>query len=257
MTENFDYIIVGAGSAGCVLAIRLTEDPATRVLLLEAGPPDSLATIRVPALFSALSGSEIDWNYQLEEQAHYQGSTTFPRGKALGGSSSINLMIYIRGHRTDFDRWSALGNAGWDYDSVLPYFIKAEQNSRLGDPYHGSDGPVHVEDRLFTHELSHAWVDAAAQWGLARNDDFNGASQLGVGAYQVNCHHGRRWSCADAYLRPAMRRPNLVVRVAAQVTRVLLDGNRAIGVDYVEQGVERTARSEVEILLSGGVINSP
>ncbi|MEU7632978.1 GMC family oxidoreductase N-terminal domain-containing protein [Nocardia sp. NPDC049220] len=256
-TENFDYIIVGAGSAGCVLANRLTEDPATRVLLLEAGPPDNEPTIQVPALFSALFGSEIDWNYQLEEQAHYQGSTTFPRGKALGGSSSINLMVYIRGHRADFDRWGALGNVGWDYDSVLPYFIKAEQNSRLGAPYHGSDGPVYVEDRLFTHELSHAWVDAAADWGLTRNDDFNGPSQLGVGAYQVNCHNGRRWSCADAYLRPAMRRPNLVVRVAAMVTRVLLDGNRAIGVEYVERGAERTARSEVEVLLSGGVVNSP
>ncbi|MEV5837805.1 GMC family oxidoreductase N-terminal domain-containing protein [Nocardia sp. NPDC052112] len=256
-TENFDFVIVGAGSAGCVLANRLTEDPSTRVLLLEAGPHDTLEAIQVPALFSALFGSEVDWNYQLEEQAHYHGSTTFPRGKAIGGSSSINLMIYIRGHRADFDGWAERGDVGWDYDSVLPYFIKAEQNSRLGAPFHGADGPVHVEDRLFTHELSHAWVDAADEWGLTRNDDFNGLSQLGAGAYQVNCHNGRRWSCADAYLRPAMQRPNLVVRVGAQVTRVLLDGNRAKGVAYVEHGIEQTTRAECEVLLSGGVINSP
>src|SRR6185437_14208846 len=157
-------------------------------------------------------------------------------GKTLGGSSSINLMVYIRGHRTDFDGWSERGNVGWDYDSVLPYFVKAEHNSRLGAPFHGTDGPLHVEDRLFTHELSHAWVDAAADWGLTRNDDFNGARQIGAGAYQVTCHSGRRWSGADGYLRPAMRRPNLVVRVGGHVT---------------------IARAASEVLLSGGVINSP
>ena len=187
--ETFDFVIVGAGSAGCVLANRLTEDPSVRVLLLEAGPDDTLETIQVPALFSALFGTEVDWNYQIEQQANYHGSTTFPRGKTLGGSSSINLMVYIRGHRTDFDGWSERGNVGWDYDSVLPYFIKAEHNSRLGAPFHGTDGPLHVEDRLFTHELSHAWVDAAAEWGLAGNYDFNGARQIGAGAYQVTCHN--------------------------------------------------------------------
>ena len=255
--ETFDFVIVGAGSAGCVLANRLTEDPSVRVLLLEAGPHDTLETIQVPALFSALFGTEVDWNYQIEQQANYHGSTTFPRGKTLGGSSSINLMVYIRGHRADFDGWSERGNVGWDYDSVLPYFIKAEHNSRLGAPFHGTDGPLHVEDRLFTHELSHAWVDAATEWGLTRNDDFNGARQIGAGAYQVTCHNGRRWSGADGYLRPAMQRPNLVVRVGAHVTRVLLDGNRATGVSYLQNGTETIAHAASEVLLSGGVINSP
>ncbi|MEU7769392.1 GMC family oxidoreductase N-terminal domain-containing protein [Nocardia sp. NPDC049190] len=256
-TENFDYVIVGAGSAGCVLANRLTEDPSARVLLLEAGPTDSLDAIQVPALFSSLFGSEVDWDYELEKQAHYHGSRTFPRGKTLGGSSSINLMIYIRGHRIDFDGWGERGNVGWDYDSVLPYFIKAEHNSRLSSPFHGSEGPLHIEDRLFTHELSHAWVDAATEWGLTRNDDFNGADQIGAGVYQVYCHNGRRWSGADGYLRPALLRPNLVVRVGAHVTRVLLEGDRARGVAYIEHGTEHTAHAESEVLLSGGVINSP
>src|SRR5258708_8472896 len=256
-TDTFDFVIVGAGSAGCALANRLTEDPSTRVLLLEAGPHDTLETIQVPALFSALFGSEVDWNYQIEKQTHYHGSTTYPRGKTLGGSSSINLMVYIRGHRADFDGWSAHGNAGWDYDSVLPYFIKAEHNSRLGAPFHGTDGPLHIEDRLFTHELSHAWVDAATEWGLTRNDDFNGARQIGAGAYQVSCRNGRRWSGADGYLRPAMQRPNLAVQAGAHATRVLIDGNPATAVAYVQNGTETTGHAASEVLLSGGAINSP
>src|SRR6201991_2187727 len=222
--ETFDFVIVGAGSAGCVLANRLTEDRSVRVLLLEAGPDDTLETIQVPALFSALFGTEVDWNSQIELQANYHGSTTFPRGKTLGGSSSINLMVYIRGHRADFDGWRERGNVGWDYDSVLPYFVKAEHHSRLGAPLHGFDGPLHTEDRLFTHELSHAWVEAAVDSGLPRNADFNGESQLGVGAYQVTCHNGRRWSTASAYLRPALDRPNLVVCVGAHATRLDFDG---------------------------------
>ncbi len=146
---------------------------------------------------------------------------------------------------------------GWDYDSVLPYFIKAEHNTRLGGPLHGTEGPLHVEDRLFTHELSQAWIDAAVEWGLPRNDDFNGASQIGAGAYQVTCHGGRRWSTADAYLRSAVDRPNLVVRTGAQVIRVLFDGTRATGVAYLHDGAEATVRADSEVILSGGVVNSP
>jgi len=255
--QVFDYVIVGAGSAGCVLANRLTEDRSVSVLLLESGPADSNEAIRVPALFSTLFGTDVDWAYEIEQQSHFRGSTFYPRGRTLGGSSSINLMVYIRGARSDFDGWSARGCTGWDYDSVLSYFVKAEHNSRLTGPLHGTGGPLYVEDRLFTHELSHAWIDSAADWGLPHNDDFNGVSQLGSGAYQVTCHNGVRWSTADAYLRPALDRANLTVRTGAQATRVLFDGTQATGVTYVQDGIEVTARAQAEVLLSGGVINSP
>jgi choline dehydrogenase len=200
--DTFDYVIVGAGSAGCVLANRLSADPSVRVLLLEAGPPDTLDTIRVPALWSGLFGSEVDWDYRLEPQPHYAGSDLYPRGKTLGGSSAINAMIYIRGHRTDFDGWSEKGCSGWDYDAVLPNFVKAESNSRLEAPFHGKEGTLHVEDMLFTHELSHSWISSAVDVGLPFNDDFNGSGQIGAGVYQVTCHDGWRWSAADAYLKP-------------------------------------------------------
>jgi choline dehydrogenase len=255
--NSFDYVVVGAGSAGCVLANRLSEDPSVQVLLLEAGPEDTPDAIRVPAIFSSLFGSEVDWAYRLEQQTHYQGSTIYPRGKTLGGSSSINLMVYIRGHRADFDGWSERGCAGWDYDSVLPYFIKAENNSRLGEPLHGQHGPLYVEDRMFTHELSRNWIDAASEWGLASTEDFNCGSQIGSGAYQVNCHQGWRWSGADGYLRPALGRPNLTVQVNAHATKILLDGTRATGVAYVHDGAEATAYAGAEVILCGGTINSP
>jgi choline dehydrogenase len=222
--QVFDYVIVGAGSAGCVLANRLTEDRSVSVLLLEAGPVDSNDAIRVPALFSALFGTDVDWAYEIEQQPHFHGSTFYPRGRTLGGSSSINLMVYIRGARSDFDGWSARGCAGWDYDSVLPYFVKAEHNSRLTGPLHGTDGPLYVEDRLFTHELGLAWIESAADWGLPHNDDFNGVSQIGSGAMaRVSAFRKRlqfmcwemlcrcrappgTWTRADACLRPLKHR---------------------------------------------------
>ncbi len=255
--ETYDYVIVGAGSAGCVLANRLSEDPAVQVLLLEAGGPDTVDAIRMPAGFATLFKSEIDWAYDTEPQQHVDSPTYFPRGKTLGGSSSINLMIYSRGSLADYDDWRKAGCAGWDRDSVLPYFIKAENNSRFGEPLHGTHGPLHVEDRLYTHELSHAWLDAAEQCGLPPTADFNGETQIGSGSFQVTCHNGRRWSTADAYLRPALDRPNLSVQTHSHATRVLFRGTRAIGVAYLRGGSEQTAMAESEVLLCGGAINSP
>ncbi|MBP2478519.1 choline dehydrogenase [Crossiella equi] len=256
--ESFDYVIVGAGSAGCVLAARLSQDPAARVLLLEAGGPDSAEEIRVPAVFSTLFKSECDWGNETVPQEHTSRPVYWPSGRVLGGSSSINAMIYIRGNRADYDGWrDGHGATGWGWTDVLPYFIRAEGNRRLGGPLHGTDGPVHVEDRRFTHELSAAWVDSAVAWGLKRTDDFNGESQEGAGLYQVTCKDGRRWSVADGYLRPALGRPNLTVRTHARATRVLFEGGRAVGVSYVDKGAEVVVRADAEVLLSGGAVNSP
>ncbi|MFD7876211.1 GMC family oxidoreductase [Streptomyces sp. NPDC059766] len=257
-TEGFDYVIVGAGSAGCVLADRLSRDERIHVLLLEAGGPDTDELIHVPAALGMLFGTPTDWSYRTVEQSQPGRTFSWPRGKTLGGSSSTNVMIYIRGDRHDYDSWrDEHGAKGWGYDDVLPYFMKSESNSRLGEPYHGSHGPLHVEDRLYTHELSRSWLDAAEAWGLDRNDDFAGASPAGAGLYQVTCHHGRRWSTADAYLHPALGRPNLTVRTNTLATGIALDGSRAVGVTYLRDGQERTAHADREILLCGGSINSP
>lgn len=257
--SSYDYVVVGAGSAGCVLANRLTEQPDVTVLLLEAGGPDDADEIRVPAAFPLLFKTRWDWNYETTEQKHLGGRTKYwPRMKALGGCSSMNAMIYIRGNRADYDGWRAdHGAAGWAYQDVLPYFRRAEHNTRLSGPLHGTDGPLYVEDRRYTHELSSAWVDSAVAWGLKPNDDFNGADQQGVGQYQVTCRGGRRWSTADAYLRPALGRPNLAVRTDALVTRVVLERERAVGVAVVLDGREQVVRADREILLSGGAVNSP
>ncbi|MEV8608346.1 GMC family oxidoreductase N-terminal domain-containing protein [Amycolatopsis sp. NPDC051373] len=256
--DSFDYVIVGAGSAGCVLAARLSEDPAARVLLLEAGGEDTADEIHIPAAFASLFKTRWDWNYETVEQKHTGKPAYWPRGKMLGGSSSINAMIYIRGNRADYDGWrDSHGATGWGWDDVLPYFKRAEGNQRLGGALHGTDGPLQVEDRRFTHELSSAWVDSAVAWGLKRTDDFNGETQEGAGVYQVTCKRGRRWSTADAYLRPALTRPNLTVHTHAQATRVVFEGTRAVGVTYLHKGVEVTARADAEVLLSGGAVNSP
>ncbi|WP_410595778.1 GMC family oxidoreductase [Amycolatopsis sp. lyj-23] len=256
--ESYDYVIVGAGSAGCVLANRLTEDPSAQVLLLEAGGEDTADEIHIPAAFASLFKTRWDWNYETVEQKHTGKTSYWPRGKVLGGCSSINAMIYIRGNRADYDGWrDSHGAEGWGWDDVLPYFKRAEGNQRLGGPLHGTDGPLHVEDRRFTHELSNAWVDSAVAWGLKRTDDFNGESQEGAGVYQVTCKKGRRWSTADAYLRPALPRPNLTVKTLAPATRVVFEGTRAVGVSYLEGGVERAVRASAEVILSGGAVNSP
>lgn len=257
--EKFDYIVVGSGSAGGVVAARLSEDPSVSVLLLEAGGEDDDEMIRVPAGFPALFKTRWDWGYRTSPQKQLMGRRAdWPRMKALGGCSAMNAMIYIRGNAADYDEWrDAYGAIGWGYDDVLPYFKKAEGNQRLGNPYHGTDGPLHVEDRRYTHELSHAWVESAVASGLKRNDDFNGADQEGAGLYQVTCKKGRRWSVADAYIRPTQNRANLTVRTHAFVTRVLLEGTRAVGVSYRQGGQDHTIRADAEIVLSGGAINSP
>lgn len=260
--RTYDYVIVGAGSAGCVLANRLTEDPGTTVLVLEAGPSDDCDEVRIPAAFYRLFKTQRDWAYQTEEQKQLQGRRLFwPRGRMLGGCSSINAMIYIRGHRLDYDTWrDEHGCTGWGYADLLPYFRRAEDQARGPSAYHGTGGPLRVEDLRSVHELSRAFLAAAVGWGLPPNDDFNGAEQDGVGQYQVTQRRGRRWSTADGYLRPATSRPNLTVCTDALVTRVLLDGDgrsRATGVTYRHRGVEHTARVEAEVVLAGGAINSP
>lgn len=259
MTESFDYVVVGAGSAGAVLAARLTEDPGTSVLLLEAGGEDDADEIRIPAAFSSLFKTRWDWNYTTTEQKQLHNRRTYwPRMKALGGCSSMNAMIYIRGNRADYDGWrDGYGATGWGYDEVLPYFVKAEDNERLGAPYHGQDGPLHVEDRRFTHELTEAWVESAVVAGLKRNDDFNGAEQEGAGLYQVTCRRGRRWSVADAYLRPALDRPNLTVRTQAFSAGIDIEHGRAVGVTYRRAGRTEQVRADAEVLVCGGAVNSP
>ena len=257
--DRFDYVVVGGGSAGCVLAARLTEDPAVSVLLLEAGPPADADEVAIPAAFPSLFKTRWDWNYTTAEQKQLAGRRVYwPRMKALGGCSAMNAMIYIRGNQADYDGWrDRYGAVGWGYADVLPYFIRAEGNTRLGGPYHGRQGPLHIEDRRYTHELSRAWVEAAVAWGLKSTGDFNGASQEGAGLFQVSCKRGRRWSAADAYLKPAMGRPGLVVRTGAQATRIVLEGARAAGVEYRWQGAEQTAHARAEVLVAGGAVNSP
>jgi choline dehydrogenase len=255
---SYDYIIVGAGSAGCVLAGRLSENREVSVLLLEAGGPDSHREIRIPAAFSKLFKSQADWNYTTEAQTNLHGRQLYwPRGKVIGGSSSINAMIYIRGNRRDYDDWEQLGNPGWGYRDVLPYFKKAEDQQHGASEFHGVGGPLRVEDLRTVNPLSRAFVDAAGEVGIPGNDDFNGREQEGAGCYQVTQKRGRRWSAADAYLRPARSRANLTVLPHAHVTQILLANNRATGVEYVRDGREHSVQAEREVLLCGGAVNSP
>src|SRR5580700_7020810 len=256
---EFDYIIVGAGSAGCVLANRLTADGKYSVLLLEAGPEDSHLWIHIPLGYGRLFKEKaVNWMYQTEPEPGLNGRSVFqPRGKVLGGSSSINGLLYVRGQHEDYDRWRQHGNLGWGFDDVLPYFKKAEDQTRGADDFHAVGGPLPVSDWRHADPLSAAFVDAAAEVGFPKNSDFNGATQEGAGFFQTTTRGGRRASTAVAYLRPALSRRNLQVETSALAQRLLFEGRRARAVEYRQGGVLRTARARKEILVSGGAYNSP
>ncbi|MGH9713086.1 MAG: GMC family oxidoreductase [Candidatus Acidiferrales bacterium] len=255
--ETYDYIIVGAGSAGCVLAARLSENPRTRVLLLEAGGPDDAKEVRIPAAFSKLFKTPVDWDFSTEEEPHLNRRRLYwPRGKMLGGSSSMNAMIYVRGNHLDYDHWKELGNAGWGFRDVLPYFKKSENQERGASKYHGIGGPLNVADLRYVNPLTRAFLAAAGEIGVAANPDFNGAVQEGAGLNQVTQKNGQRHSAADAYLKPAKKRLNLRVVMRAHATRLLIEKNRAAGVAYLRNGVPEEARAASEVILSGGTIHS-
>jgi choline dehydrogenase-like flavoprotein len=256
--DSFDYVIVGAGTAGCVLANRLTASGRHRVLLLEAGGEDRNIWIHIPLGYGRLfTDARVNWLYQTEPEPELNGRRVMqPRGKVLGGSSSINGLLYVRGQPQDFDHWRQLGNAGWSFDDVLPYFRKAEDQARGSDDLHGTGGPLAVSD-VGAHPVCDAFIEAAQQAGFARNADFNGPSQEGAGYYQVTSRNGRRCSTAVGYLRPARRRHNLVVAGHAVTTRILFDRRRAVGVEYVQDGRTRAARADGEVILSSGAFGSP
>jgi choline dehydrogenase len=258
--KEFDYIIVGAGSAGCVLANRLTASGKNSVLLLEAGPKDSNIWIHVPLGYGKLfKDTSVNWMYQTEPEPGLNGRSVFqPRGKVLGGSSSINGLLYVRGQHEDYDRWRQLGNSGWGFDDVLPYFRKAEDQQRGADDFHGVGGPLPVSDWRHPDPLSQAFVAAAAETGIPKNSDFNGASQEGAGFFQTTTRRGRRASTAVSYLRPAVRQGNLHVETSALAQRIVFNGRRAEALEYRNAaGVVRTARARKEILISSGAYNSP
>jgi choline dehydrogenase len=255
----YDYIIVGAGSAGCVLAARLSADSSVSVLLLEAGPPDGAPEIQAPAALSRLFQTSYDWNYATVPQHRAAGRSIYwPRGKVLGGSSSMNAMIYIRGNRHDFQAWQDdYGCQGWGYPDLMPYFRRAEDNSRGASAYHGADGPLAVSDPRYKSPACEAFIAAAREQGAAANTDFNGPRQDGVGWYQLTQRKGRRWSAATGYLHPAMSRPNLTVHTSALVTKILVEHGQAVGVTYLRHGQGETVRTEGEVILSAGAVNSP
>ena len=258
-SEHFDYIVVGAGSAGCVLANRLTASGRHRVLLLEAGGHDRHFWIHVPLGFAKLfNDATVNWLYKSEPEPELNNRQIIqPRGKVIGGSSSINGLLYIRGQHEDYDHWRQLGNAGWSFQDVLPYFKRAEDQERGADDLHGVGGPLSVSDVCEPHPLCEAFLDAAEQCGIPRTDDFNGPKQEGAGYFQLTAKKGRRWSTAAGYLRQARQRHNLKIELNALATKILFSGRRAIGIQYRQGETLRTAYADGEVILSGGAFNSP
>ncbi len=255
----FDYIIVGGGSAGCVLAARLSEDPGVTVALLEAGPADSSVLIHCPAGLAVLAQTgQANWKFDTVAQSGLNGRKGYqPRGKVLGGSSSVNAMIYLRGHRQDYDQWAAEGNPGWGFDDVLPYFKRAEHNERGADALHGAGGPLNVMDLRSPNRYGPVFVEAAHQAGYPLNPDFNGPEQEGVGLYQVTHKNGERFSAARAYLTPNRERPNLHVYTNAHATRILMERKRAVGVEFQQGGQLKQLKASREVLLCAGALQSP
>ena len=258
--ESFDYVIVGAGTAGCVLANRLSEDGKATVLLLEAGGSDRSLWIQLPIGYGrTYFDKRINWMYDTEPVTGLNGRSSYwPRGKVIGGSGSINAMVYVRGQPRDFDDWKGLGNDGWGWDDVLPYFRKSETYQHGACETHGGDGPMHVTDiSLSAHPLCERFIETAKALGFQRNPDLNASPHEGVGVYPINTHRGRRASSANAFLRPALRRRNLVLRTGAHATRILFEGRRAVGIRYRRGGREIEVRARREVILAGGAINSP
>ncbi len=257
--DTYDFIVTGAGSAGCVLAARLSESGKYRVLLLEAGGEDRSWWIHVPIGYAkTFVDPRVNWMFESEPEAELNNRTMYqPRGKVLGGTSSINGMVYMRGHAADYDQWRQMGNEGWDYDSVLPYFRKAEDNERGSDEFHGAGGPLRVSNQPYKWEIAEALLEACKQSGIPYNPDFNGRTQEGCGYYQTTTKDKRRWSTAAAYLTEAKKRPNLVIKTRAHATRVLIENGRATGVEFETPAGRQTARAAREVIVSGGAYGSP